>query len=211
MKNISDIKIKICGITNIEDARAASDLGADALGFIFYKDSKRYVAPETVKDIISELPLFITKVGVFVKSDLNEILSIKEKTGIDIAQLHGDETPEFCRSIPFKVIKVIRVKDKSDLGQVAQYSDQDILFDTYSDKEYGGTGESFNWEILKDLSLSRNIILSGGLSPDNVLDAVKIVRPYAVDVSSGVESEPGKKDHKKIKQFIEAIKNGNES
>jgi len=209
MKNISDIKIKICGITNIEDARAAYDLGADALGFIFYKDSKRYVAPGTVKDIISELPPFITKVGVFVKSDLNEILSIKEKTGIDIAQLHGDETPEFCISIPFKVIKVIRVKDKSDLGQVAQYSDQDILFDTYSDKEYGGTGESFNWEVLKDLSLSRNIILSGGLNPDNVLDAVKIVRPYAVDVSSGVESEPGKKDHKKIKQFIEAIKNGN--
>lgn len=209
MKNISDIKIKICGITNIEDARAASDLGADALGFIFYRESKRYVDPETVKDIISELPPFITKVGVFVKSDLNEIQSIKEKTGIDIAQLHGDETPEFCCSIPFKVIKVIRVKDKSDIGQVAQYPDQDILFDTYSDKEYGGTGENFNWELLKDLSLSGNLILSGGLNPDNVLDAVKIVRPYAVDVSSGVESEPGKKDYEKIEKFIEAIKNGN--
>jgi len=208
MKNISDIKIKICGITNMEDARVASDLGADALGFIFYKESKRNVSPETVKDIISELPPFITKVGVFVNSDLDEILSIKEQTGIDIAQLHGDETPEFCGTIPFKIIKVIRIKEKSDIGQVAQYSDQDILFDTYSDKEYGGTGESFNWEILKDLSLSKNIILSGGLNSDNVLDAVKIVRPYAVDISSGVECEPGKKDHKKIKKFIEAIKNG---
>jgi phosphoribosylanthranilate isomerase len=209
MKNISDIKIKICGITNMKDARAASDSGADALGFIFYKDSKRYVAPETAKDIISGLPPFIAKVGVFVNSDLDEILAIKDKTGINVAQLHGDETPEFCMSVPFKVIKVIRIHDKSDIDQLAQYSDQDILFDTYSNIEYGGTGESFNWEILKDLSLSKHIILSGGLNPDNVLDAVKVVRPYAVDVSSGVESEPGKKDHKKIKKFIEAIKNGN--
>lgn len=209
MKNISDTRIKICGITNLKDAQAAVEFGADALGFIFYKESKRYVDPETANKIISNLSPFITKVGVFVNSDLEEIIEIRDKTGIDVAQLHGDESQEFCQSIPFRIIKVIRVKDKSDIDRVAQYADQDILFDTYSDKEYGGTGRSFDWGILTDLSLPNRIILSGGLSSDNILDAVKIVRPYAVDVSSGVEAEPGKKDHKKIKAFIEAINNGN--
>lgn len=208
MEKISDTKIKICGITNLEDARAAVDSGADALGFIFYKDSKRYVEPEVVKNIISELPPFITTVGVFVNHSLSEILSIKELTGINVAQLHGDETPEFCNSIPFGSIKVIRVKNKSDFIQVAHYPDQAILFDTYSDEEYGGTGRSFDWAVLKDLPINTNIILSGGLNSENVVEAVKIVGPYAVDTSSGVEAEPGKKDHKKIQEFIEAIKNG---
>ena len=209
MGNTTDIKIKICGITNLEDALVAANSGADALGFIFVKDSKRYIEPETARDIISKLPPFITKVGVFVNSNLNEIVEIKEKTHIDIAQLHGDETIEFCRSIPFRTIKVIRVKDRSNIELVAQYPDQDILFDTYSDKEYGGTGTTFDWTVLKDLSLSKKVILSGGLNSDNVAEAVKVVVPYAVDVSSGVEARPGKKDHNKIKRFIEAIKNGN--
>lgn len=208
MKNISNTKIKICGITNIKDAQAAAEFGTDALGFIFYKESKRYVDPEVAKSIISSLPPFITTVGVFVNQELDEISQIKETTGIQVAQLHGDETPEFVSSIPFNSIKVIRVKDKSDLDKVAQYSAQAILFDTYSDKEYGGTGESFDWEILNDLSSTKKIILSGGLNSENILEAVKIVRPYAVDVSSGVEDTPGRKDHTKIKKFIEAIKNG---
>lgn len=192
----------------MEDAQAAADYGADALGFIFYKESKRYVDPKVAKSIVSALPPFITTVGVFVNHDLDEISQIKETTGIQVAQLHGDETPEFVSSLPIDAIKVIRVKDKSDLDKVAQYSAQAILFDTYSDKEYGGTGESFNWEILNDMSSSKSIILSGGLNPDNVLEAIQIVRPYAVDVSSGVEDTPGRKDHTKIKKFIEAIKNG---
>ncbi|MGB3364734.1 MAG: phosphoribosylanthranilate isomerase [Thermodesulfobacteriota bacterium] len=208
MKNISSTKIKICGITNMEDAQAAADYGADALGFIFYKESKRYVDPQVAKSIISSLPPFITTVGVFVNQGMDEISQIKEATGIQVAQLHGDETPEFVSSLPIDVIKVIRVKDKSDLDKVAQYSAQAILFDTYSDKEYGGTGESFDWEILNNLSSEKKVILSGGLNPENVLEAVQIVRPYAVDVSSGVEDTPGKKDHTKIKKFIEAIKNG---
>lgn len=208
MKNISSTKIKICGITNMEDAQAAAEYGADALGFIFYKESKRYVDPQVAKSIISSLPPFITTVGVFVNQGMDEISQIKEATGIQVAQLHGDETPEFVSSLPIDVIKVIRVKDKSDLDKVAQYSAQAILFDTYSDKEYGGTGESFDWEILNNLSSEKKVILSGGLNPENVLEAVQIVRPYAVDVSSGVEDTPGKKDHTKIKKFIEAIKNG---
>jgi phosphoribosylanthranilate isomerase len=208
MKNISNTKIKICGITNMEDAQAAADYGADALGFIFYKESKRYVDPEVAKSIVSALPPFITTVGVFVNHDLGEISRIKETTGIQVAQLHGDETPEFASSLPIEVIKVIRVKDKSDLDKVAQYSGQAILFDTYSDKEYGGTGESFDWKILNNLSSEKKVVLSGGLNPENVLEAIQIVRPYAVDVSSGVEDTPGKKDHTKIKKFIEAIKNG---
>ena len=132
MKNISSTKIKICGITNIEDAQAAADFGADALGFIFYKESKRYVDPLVAKSIISALPPFLTKVGVFVNHSADEIMEIKGQTGINVAQLHGDETPEFVSSIPFNAIKAIRVKDKSDLDKVAQYSAQDILFDTYS-------------------------------------------------------------------------------
>ena len=209
MEKMSKTKIKICGITNIEDATAASELGADALGFIFYKDSKRFVDPNIAASIISELPPFITTVGVFVNQSLDEIIEIKNLTGIDAAQLHGDESPGFCTQVPFKVIKVVRVKDSSNLDRVAQYPVQAILFDTYSDVEYGGTGNTFDWEILKDISLPGKIILSGGLSPDNVADAVSIVRPYAVDVSSGVEAEPGKKDHKKLKRFFEAMKNVN--
>ena len=208
MENISSTKIKICGITNIEDAQVAANYGADALGFIFYNQSKRYVEPQVAKAIIAQVPPFIKTVGVFVNQSLEEIIKIRQEAGIDVAQLHGDENVEFCRSIPFRSIKVIRVKGKSDLNEVAQYPDQAILFDTYSDEEYGGTGRSFDWEILKGLSLPNKIILSGGLTPDNVLEAVKIVRPYAVDVSSGVEDRPGKKDYMKIKRFIEAIKNG---
>lgn len=192
----------------MEDAQAAADFGADALGFIFYKQSKRYIDPEVAKRIISALPPFLTTVGVFVNQDLDEICEIKEMTGIQVAQLHGDEGSEFASLLPLEVIKAVRVKDKSDLDRVAQYSAQAILFDTYSDIEYGGTGKSFDWGILNGMSSTKKIILSGGLNPENVLEAIKIVKPYAVDVSSGVEIAPGKKDHKKIKKFIEAIKNG---
>lgn len=208
MNKISSTKIKICGITNIEDAQAAVEFGADALGFIFYKKSKRYIDPQVAAKIISSLPPFLAKVGVFVNQSMEEIAQIREAAGINAAQLHGDEAPEFVSSISFETIKAIRVKDETDLDKVAQYSAQAILFDTYSDKQYGGTGKSFDWGILKDFSHTKHIILSGGLNPENVLDAVTIVRPYAVDVSSGVEAQPGKKDHTKIKKFIEAIKNG---
>jgi phosphoribosylanthranilate isomerase len=211
MDNMFDTKIKICGITNMEDAMLAAELGADALGFIFYRESKRYIDPEIARTIILSLPPFITTVGVFVNQDLDEIVAIKDKAGIDAVQLHGDETPEFCSRVPLKVIKAIRVKDDLDEGRVAQYPVQAILFDTYSNVEYGGTGKSFNWGILQNISNPGNIILSGGLSPENVSEAISTVKPYAVDVSSGVEAAPGKKDHMKLRKFIKAVINGNQN
>lgn len=209
MESLSRIKIKICGITNIEDATLAAGLGADALGFIFYRGSKRYIDPDDARKIISALPPFLTKVGVFVNQELEEIRDIQENTGINAVQLHGDETPEFCSSVSSTVIKAIRVKDSSDLENLAQYPVQAILLDTYSDSEYGGTGQSFDWGILDNNSIPEKIILSGGLNPDNVLEAVRMVNPYAVDVNSGVEAEPGKKDREKVRKFIEAIRYGN--
>ncbi|MBI2485367.1 MAG: phosphoribosylanthranilate isomerase [Deltaproteobacteria bacterium] len=202
-------KIKICGITNIEDAILAIDLGADALGFMFYEESKRYIKPLEARCIISQLPPFITTVGVFVNQELDEINDMKEKAGFDTIQLHGDESPELCTKLGGKAIKTIRVRDSINSREVESYPTQAILFDTYSTKGYGGTGESFSWEILKDLNTTKKIILSGGLSPENVVQAIQTVKPYAVDISSGVEEYYGKKSPEKLKKFIEAVRNGN--
>lgn len=201
------IKVKICGITNIEDALLAVGLGADALGFIFYKGSKRYIRPERAHEIISKLPPFVTTVGVFVNQELDEIRSIKEEAGFDVFQLHGDESPDFCKKLGRGVIKTIRVREDINSEGMKSYPVQTILFDTHSTKGYGGTGESFKWEILKGLNPSKRIILSGGLSPENVSQAIRIVNPYGVDVSSGVEDYPGKKNPERLKKFIEATRN----
>jgi phosphoribosylanthranilate isomerase len=201
------IKIKICGMTNIDDALLAVDLGADALGFIFYKESKRYIRPERAHEIILKLPPFVTKVGVFVNQGLDEIKNIKEEAGFDIFQLHGDESPDFCKRLGREVIKTIRVREDIDPKGIESYHVQAILFDTYSAKGYGGTGKSFSWEILENLNASKRIILSGGLSPGNVAEAIRIVNPYGVDISSGVEDYPGKKNPEKLKKFIEAARN----
>jgi phosphoribosylanthranilate isomerase len=200
-------RIKICGITNLEDALLAVDLGADALGFVFYKESKRYIKPEEAYRIISKLPPFVSTIGVFVNQELDEIKEIKEKAGFDTIQLHGDESPDFCKKLGERLIKAIRVKDSINLEEIESYPAQAILLDTYSTKSYGGTGESFRWEILKDLNTSKRIILSGGLTPENAARAIRIANPYAVDVSSGVEEYPGKKDPEKLKKFIEAVRN----
>lgn len=201
-------KIKICGITNIEDALTAAELGADALGFIFYRGSRRYIDPEEARRIIKKLPPFVSTVGVFVNQSLDEISSIKLNTGIDIIQLHGDESPEFCMMIPHKLIRAIRIKAKIDRDEVELYPVQAILFDTHSEDNYGGTGRSFNWDILRNLDISKKIILSGGLTPENVCQALEVAKPYGVDVSSGVEHSPGKKNHTKLRKFIEAVRNG---
>jgi phosphoribosylanthranilate isomerase len=201
------IKIKICGITNSEDALLAVVLGADALGFIFYKESKRYIRPERAHEIISKLPPFVTTVGVFVNQQLDEIRSIKEVVGFDVFQLHGDESPDFCKKLGRGVIKTIRVNEYINLKEIESYPVQTILFDTYSTKDYGGTGESFRWEILKGLNTSKRIILSGGLSAENVSQAIRTAKLYGVDVSSGVEDYPGKKNPEKLKKFIEATRN----
>lgn len=198
------LRIKICGITNTEDAFAAIACGADALGFVFYSKSPRSVKPETARSIISSLPPLVTTVGVFVDEDKETLEKIVSYTGLDIIQLHGSESPEYF-SLSRKTIKAIRVKDLADLKQLNEYrAATAFLLDTYSPESIGGTGHIFNWEIAVEAKKLGRVILAGGLTPDNIEDAVKLVQPYAVDVASGVEgSIKGKKDHKKLKLFIE--------
>jgi len=196
--------VKICGITNKDDALAAVSFGADALGFVFYPPSPRSVDPEIVKEIIADLPPFISTVGVFVDKPKAEIEEICSFTGLDIVQFHGSETPEDC-NIDKKTIRAIRVKDLSDLDVLDKYTSVSaFLLDTYSDDAIGGTGQTFNWDIAVKAKKYGNIILAGGLTPDNIEDAIRTAQPYGVDVSSGVEgSEKGKKDHTKLELFIQ--------
>ncbi|MFA6320887.1 MAG: phosphoribosylanthranilate isomerase [Candidatus Omnitrophota bacterium] len=201
-------KIKICGITNKVDALAAAELGVDMLGFVFYNKSTRYVGSPEVEDIINELPAKVAKVGVFVNESRENVIRIAEDTLLDTLQFHGDETPEYCSYFKpkYKVIKAFRLKTKADLKKVNDYDVDYYLFDTYQSDCIGGTGKRFDWTMLKDFELLKPVILSGGLDPDNVRYAIKEVAPFAVDVSSGVESAPGKKDAKKLKKFVENVR-----
>lgn len=200
-------KVKICGITNLEDALAAVDAGADALGFMFYESSPRCVPPQTVAEIVRELPPFVAKVGVFVNASAQTIRRTVEACGVDTLQLHGDEPPEFCRQFGIKTIKAFRMLDRNSLQTVTAYDRETWLLDAYVPGKLGGTGERFNWELASAAAkLGRRIILAGGLTPANVGDAVRQVRPYGVDVSSGVESFPGKKNPAKIREFVKAAK-----
>lgn len=197
------IRIKICGITNMEDAFAAVDYGADALGFVFYPGSPRYVSPETAHQITGSLPPFVTTIGVFVNEDWQKIREVMPYAGADILQLHGDETPDMCGAW-HRVIRAFRVKDLTDLKDLEAYNKVSaFLLDTYSPEQFGGTGQIFNWDIAVEAKRFGKIILSGGLNPDNIEKAVKRVMPYAVDVSSGIEEKKGKKDLKKMRLFIE--------
>lgn len=199
------VKVKICGMTNYEDCIAAINFGADALGFIFHPPSPRFISPGLAAEIIRKLPPFVTTVGVFVKKTPGEIQDIIHTAGIDVVQLHGDEPPEVCH-VFHRVIKVIRVKD-GNLDMLSQYNVSAFLLDTYTDTAYGGSGSSFDWDIAKKAKISGPIILAGGLTPENVKEAVQKVMPYGVDVVSGVEGEKkGKKDHLKMKAFIENSK-----
>ena len=200
-------KIKICGITNYDDASAAIDFGADALGFVFFKESPRNISPEKAATIIAKLPVFTATVGVFVNEPREEILRIVSQTGISIIQMHGEEPPEAC-ILPRKVIKGIRIKSIESLEPLKRYQGlvSAFLLDTYAPRILGGTGLVFNWEIALEAKNFGRVILAGGLTPENISAAVRLVRPYAVDVSSGVELEKGKKDHKKMRLFIERAK-----
>jgi len=202
-------KIKICGITNVEDAHAAVDLGADALGFIFVPDTPRYIELQDAAQIISKLPPFITKVGVFADVSPEAISQIVQTCGLNAIQLHGSETPEYCDNIGARVrvtiIKSFRVKDRHSLSPIPEYRVSAYLLDTYVKGKKGGTGETFNWDLAIKAKQYGRIIIAGGLTPENVASAVQYVRPYAVDVGSGVEASPGKKDHAKIKAFIENV------
>ena len=202
-------RIKVCGITNSEDAFCAVRLGATALGFVFYEESSRFVTPSEAREVIKHLPPFVTKVGVFVNAEADYLREARDIAGFDVYQFHGDETPEFCAAFGEDYIKAIRVKDTSSLDAVELYDTDAFLFDTYSPDAYGGTGENFSWDVLSGRKLGdKFVILSGGLTPENVRDAIRAVNPYAVDVSSGVESSPGIKDHLKLKRFMEAASYG---
>jgi phosphoribosylanthranilate isomerase len=198
------LRIKICGITNREDALAAIECGADALGFVFYSESPRAITPEIAKSIVSEFQPFITSVGVFVNETRKELERIADYAGLNIVQLHGTESPEDC-CLNRTVIKAIRVKDLTDLEPLTHYkSASAFLLDTYAPNSIGGTGQRFNWEIAIEAKKFGKIILAGGLTPDNVADAIQTVLPYGIDVCSGVESsKKGKKDLKKLRKFIE--------
>jgi phosphoribosylanthranilate isomerase len=199
------VRVKICGITNLEDARAAVEAGADALGFVF-APSPRQIRPAKVSEITSELPPFINKVGVFVDADFEEIAGIMAECHLDLAQLHGSESPDLCKKLFPRAIKSFRVKGKEVLALLPQYKACAYLLDSFNPTIPGGTGLSFDWDIAREVSHYGNIILSGGLTPQNVHQAIVKVQPFAVDVSSGVEDSPGKKDHRLLRTFVKAAK-----
>ena len=195
----------MCGITSLEDALFAARAGASALGFVFYEKSPRFISPEDAGEIIRRIPPFVARVGVFVNAGADYLREAKDTAGFDVYQFHGDETPEFCSAFAGNYIKAVRVKSAESLDAVDLYDTDAFLFDAYSPDAYGGTGESFSWDVLSGRKLgNRFVILSGGLDADNVRDAIRAVNPHAVDVSSGVESSPGVKDHLKLKRFLEA-------
>lgn len=204
------MKIKICGITNKEDALNAVSLGADAIGFIFSKNSPRYISPEKVEDISLFLPPFVFLVGVFVDQPQEEIIQIAHQCKLDLVQLHGQESPRFCMDIPRRVIKAFKVSDLEDLEPISMYQGivSAILLDTKAQMIEGGTGKTFDWGLaLKAKEFEIPLILAGGINAQNLKKAVNLVNPYAVDLSSGVESEPGKKDYNKMQEVISLAQN----
>lgn len=203
-------RIKICGITRVEDARAAAGSGADAIGLVFYADSPRCVDLAQARAIVDATSPFVTVVGLFVDPTREQVAEAIGACTLGVLQFHGDETPGFCGSFGLPYIKAARVREDADLVQsLAPYrAAQGWLLDAYHDRLYGGTGESFDWKLIPP-DLARPVILSGGLTPDNVGAAVRQVRPWAVDVSSGVESKKGIKDAAKIAAFIAGVRNEN--
>ena len=199
-------KVKICGITNDEDAKAAVDMGADILGFNFYPESPRFITPQKAAQIISKLSAFIDVAGIFVNDSFNKVADTVDYCRLDWIQLHGDEQPEDCRSffsLNVKTMKAIRVKDNSDVKRSDDFPTDAILFDAFHPDKYGGTGLSFDWDIVGHVT--RRIFLAGGINPDNAVTAIAL-GVYGIDVCSGIEAKPGKKDHEKMRRLFENIK-----
>ena len=198
--------VKICGIRRSEDAFLAENLGASAIGFAFYHKSERYIEPADARKISDRLGPFIARIGVFVDEDPVTIRRIAESVPLTAVQLHGSETPDYCSRFRWTpVIKAFRVGADFDASELGRYSASAYLFDTLSRDAYGGTGQPFDWRLTRDSHLYWRIILAGGLSPENIRDAIETVRPWAVDVSSGVEARPGVKDHDKMQRFFEEL------
>lgn len=199
-------QVKICGITNPEDARVAVAAGADMIGFIFYPPSPRYVAPEQARQIVESLPTHLPAVGVFVNEPVDTVTRVVRTSGVQIVQLHGEESPEICRQLPWRIIKTFRFTDQVRPEMMAHYAVETYLIEGYHTTLYGGGGARANWQQVATLHAYGRIMLAGGLTPDNVQEAIRIVRPYAVDVGSGVETAPGKKDWQKVRTFINRAK-----
>ncbi|MFH1009416.1 MAG: phosphoribosylanthranilate isomerase [Candidatus Latescibacterota bacterium] len=200
------VKVKICGITNLDDGLAAAELGADALGFVFYPKSPRYIEPDRAREIISRLGPFVIPVGVFVNERKEKVGEVIAVSGIEAVQLHGEESPAYCASFGnVKVIKAFRVSDDFDPALLGDYEVDAALLDAYRKDAYGGTGETFTWGLAQKAKAYGRIILAGGLTPENVASAIREVRPYAVDVSSGVEKTPGIKDREKMRGFMDRV------
>jgi len=197
------VEVKICGITNINDAYVSIKCGADALGFIFYPKSQRYVAPERVKEIIEKLPYDIIRVGVFVNHEIQEVKEIAKFCGLNLIQLHGDESPDYCDQFRISsLIKAVSLRTEEDIQKLKDYSVRAILVDARQPGHYGGTGKKSDWRLAIKIKETHPLILAGGLNKENVREAIETVRPQAVDINSGVEISPGKKDPEKIKEII---------
>ena len=204
------VKIKICGITNQEDAALAVAAGADAVGFVFYRKSPRAAEPAVVRAIVAGLPPFVLPVGVFVNEDASVVRNVMDDCGLALAQLHGDETAVYCQALGRPVLKALRLKDRGSFLALAEFQGRanvrGFLIDAHSEQAYGGTGMTADWTLAAEAARSTPIVLAGGLTPANVAQAIQAVRPYGIDVSSGVEAGPGKKDPVKLKAFIEAAR-----
>ncbi len=200
-------QVKICGITNLADAQAAIEAGADALGFIFYEKSPRYMTIPAVAEIFKKSTLRIMRVGVFVNAPEDFVLRAVAECGLSLLQFHGDEPPEFCTQFDVMSMKAFRIRDVESLKDLPKYPTDAWLLDACSAENLGGSGEKFNWQIAVEAQkFGRPVFIAGGLTPENVAGAVRHVKPFGVDVSSGVESSPGMKDHAKVRAFIRAVR-----
>jgi phosphoribosylanthranilate isomerase len=200
-------RVKICGITNLADAQAAGEAGADALGFIFYEKSARFLAVSAAAKISKQLPPFVMRVGVFVNAAEEMVTRAISECGLSLLQFHGDETPEFCMRFGLMSMKAFRIRDAESLKELPKYPTEAWLLDAYSAENLGGTGEKFNWDLAVEAQkFGKPVFLAGGLTPENVAAAVRKVQPFGVDVSSGVESSPGKKDHTRVRAFIANVR-----
>ncbi|WP_432822260.1 phosphoribosylanthranilate isomerase [Trichloromonas sp.] len=200
------VKVKICGITSIEDALHAAACGVDALGLVFYARSPRGVSLDLARQIVAELPPLVTTVGLFVNETPEQIREIVDTCGLDVIQLHGDEGPDQCLYPPRRVLKALRVQGEHSLAGIDDYRVSALLLDAWRPDSYGGTGHVCDWQLAARVAAGRRVILAGGLTPENVAEAIRLVRPYGVDVSSGVEIAPGRKDPERVASFIHNAK-----
>ncbi len=202
-----NVKVKICGITNLPDAMAAVEAGADALGFVFYEQSPRHIPLPAAAEITRQLPPYVLKVGVFVNAPEELVFNAIAQCSLGLLQFHGEETPDYCLRFGMMSMKAFRIRDAESLRALPDYKSEAWLLDAHTPDKRGGTGATFNWDLAVEAQkFGRPIFLAGGLTPENVADAVRRVKPFGVDVSSSVESAPGKKDHDKVRAFIRAVK-----